>query len=540
MGVIGEEAERRSLLPARELTEIYSALLQAAETRPDAVYVETDGQAALTFGGLADAAPRCADQLSAAGVNPGDRLAVAAENGPSWVVVAFAAARLGAVLAPLSTRLVGREAAHHLSLVNARVLLMQPAVRGRDLRAEWRPERFVPLVAELPGMDGEFDEPLTPPQPKTATNIDAVPAGAAVMIGTSGTTGLPKCGVLGNEGLLWTASHVAARQGLGPGSRLLSVAPFFHASGYLHGLLVCLVSGATLVTSPRYEPERFQELAADPATSHYHGALLPELGAVRRDAPLLAWCAGTDAEFRRVEQRGSAVVGGIYGMTETSGCTSLTSWNDEAAARHGNNGTPLPGVEVRVVNAGTGVAAASGESGELLVRGPHLMLGYFRDPEATAAAIDADGWLHTGDLARLRPDGGLVWEGRLKDVLRVGGENVTAMEIEDVLLAHPQVREAAVIGRADEKFGEVPVAVVVPTGTDNGPQLDIQDVLRHCGERLASFKVPRAVLVVDQLPRTPTNKVRKTALVRLLDEQKDAPARLSHPGEGAASWSRRG
>jgi acyl-CoA synthetase (AMP-forming)/AMP-acid ligase II len=476
MSVAGEVSEGPPGPSGCEPTEIYHALTQAAEIRPDAVYVATDRQRALTFGGLAHAVRRCADQLAEAGVGAGDRVAIAAENGPSWVVVAFAAARLGAVLAPLSTRLVAREAAHHLTLVDARALVLQPAVRGRDLRREWHPERLVPVLTELPDVDGTFGAPLVAPVPAPRHSADAVLAGAAVMIGTSGTTGLPKCGVLGHEGLLWTARHVAARQGLGPGSRLLSVAPFFHASGYVHGLLACLVSGATLVTSARYEPERLLELAADPATTHYHGALLPEIALARRDTPLLAWCAGTDAEFRRAERQGCAVIGGIYGMTETSGCTSLTWWSDEQAARHGSSGMPLPGVEVRTVEPGTGVPVRPGESGELLVRGPHVMLGYFRDPEATAAAVDADGWLHTGDLGRLRPDGGLVWEGRLKDVLRVGGENVAAMEIEQVLLEYPGVAEAAVVGTVDDQLGEVPVAALVPAGGVR-VGLDIEDVL---------------------------------------------------------------
>jgi fatty-acyl-CoA synthase len=465
-------------------------------------------------------------------------------NQAAWTVAAYGIARCGAVLVAVNTRLAPREVAHLLELTRPRVWLMEENFLGKVQATDLAPSVLetlrggdVPLPTILvrspsgrryAGMR-DWQEtiaalgaaPHLPPAAemvaRTAEAEFPELRGAAAILSTSGTTGRPKGVVLGHEQLIRLAEAISERQLLRPGERLYSVGPMFHCSGYLHGLLCNLISGSTYFTTKAYDALETWDVFSTEGITLYHGFAIPlqEMARLPQfDRTQLrldrAWYGAPAAEMARLETVYGARMCEIYGLTETGGNTSICWPHDPADMRHDSDGRPNVGIEVKMIDPATGARQPDGTPGELCVRGWNVMLGYFRDPEATAKAIDADGWLHTGDMGTQLPDGFIRWVSRLKDMIRVGGENLSPLEVEEVLVAHPAVAQAAVVAVPHERLQEVPVAFVI---LKRGQKVDEADLDRYCRGLLANFKVPRRFAIVDDFPRTDaTMRVQKIKL----------------------------
>lgn len=496
--------------------DAFEALRRAATHHSDRDFVVVDHRAqTASYRMLLDHATALGDLLADRGVRRGDRVCLAMSNSVEWVVAAFAAWRLGAVIVPLSTRLVDREVRHCLEIARPRTVIVHEAVRRRRLLEEW------PSLREVEAADGgkvdvlvhgEFGLTWWPPVPWTreagpgrshagyASSPERELEGAAALLFTSGTTSTPKGVILTHRALLRVAYEVGRRQGVGPHDRFFSVAPFFHCSGLMHALLTSLMAGATLFTASRYTAEdslrvmREQLITVShgplPAGEHPEGAAFPSF--------TRAWTGGTRAQLKSLEAALGVRTCSLWGMTETGGCFALTTADDPAHVRHGSAGRPLPGLEFRIVG-DDGEVVAEGAAGELHVRGWNVTPGYYRDPAATAASIDPDGWLRTGDLAEHLPGGRLRFIGRLKELIRVGGENLSPVEVEAVIAGIDGVTDAAVVHRPDQRLGEVPIAVIV---TAPGTAVTAHQLREHCASMLADFKVPREFFLLDSIPRT--------------------------------------
>jgi len=517
------------------LTTIPLVLLDAVATHGEAEAL-TDGDISLTHAELLAAVEDTAAGLLACGVTPGDRVAVWAPNCWEWVVAALAVHHVGGVLVPVNTRYKGPEAADLLERARVRVLFTVTDFLDTD---------YVELL--LNGPDGRPDLPaldvivsLRGPQRDGAVTLaefsarggsvdrDTVRSRAAQvepddlceLIFTSGTTGRPK-GVELTHGAVCRAFDAWSEViGLRSGDRYLIVNPYFHSFGLNAGILACLLRGAVNLPHAvfdvpaiveRIERDRITVLPGPPAiyqsmllhpgldTAGLHTLRLAVTGAAVIPVELIV-------DMRTVLGFDTVVTG--YGLTESSGIATMCRHDDDPETIATTSGRAIPDVEVRIVD-DSNEPVATGEVGEIVVRGYVVMRGYLDDPTATAAAIDADGWLHTGDLGTLDDRGNLRITDRLKDMFIVGGFNVYPAEIEQVLATHPAVGQAAVVGMPDERLGEVGAAFVVVTPSAS---VEPDDLVAWARERMANFKVPRRVEIVEALPLVPAGKVDKVAL----------------------------
>ncbi len=481
-----------------------------------------------SFGELSAWADAVARQLAALGVAPGDRVAILAHNRPAYAAVLHATPRCGAVLVPLNTRLTPAELAWQLADCAATLLLYDEAHaevaarltetrRGGD--KETASELRVAALEDIAAPTNSLPRPLAPSPPRPLA-LDA----PHTIIYTSGTTGQPKGVVLTAGNHWWSATASVLNLGLHEDERWLAVLPLFHVGG-LAILLRGAIYGMPVVLHERFDPlaalraieadgvtiaslvavmlQRMLETGGErPWPPHFRCALL---GGGPAPQPLLERCAA----------QGVPVVQ-TYGMTETAS-QAVTLAPADALRKLGSAGQPLLPLELRIEAEGR--AATTGEVGEICVRGPMVTVGYHARPEATAAAL-RDGWLHTGDLGYLDPEGYLYVVDRRSDLIISGGENVYPAEIEAALLAHPAVAEAGVVGVADPRWGQVPVAWIVPRA-EAAP--DVAALLAFCRERLAAYKMPRRIIVAAELPRTASGKLRRAALRERLDTSDSAP-----------------
>jgi acyl-CoA synthetase (AMP-forming)/AMP-acid ligase II len=504
----------------------------------------------LTYGELHERVVTVARALIAEGVAPGDRVAIWSPNTHHWVLAALGALHAGAALVPVSTRFTGHEALDVIARSGARALIVAGPFLGTDRLATLRAAAAedaqrgpagsrslrLGLIVRVPVEPG----PATPGEGEIGWDeflgrAAAVPAGAAAeraaavspehvsdIMFTSGTTGRSKGAVTAHRQSLAVARAWAECGRLSSADRYLVVNPFFHSFGYKAGILACLVSGATLVPQLIYDAGRAMALAEAERITVFPGP--PTIYQTILDHP---GRAGHDLSSLRLAVTGAATVPvamvermrqelsfesvlTAYGLTEAVVATMCRPGDDpQTVAR--TSGRATAGFEVRAAGPDGGEAAA-GEPGEILLRGPNLMLGYLDDEAATRAAIDADGWLHTGDVGCLDPRGYLTITDRLKDMYICGGFNVYPAEVEQVLARLDGVAESAVVGVADARLGEVGRAYVV---TRPGRTVEAGEVLAFCRERLANYKVPRQVVFRARLPRNPAGKVLK----RLLREE---------------------
>ncbi len=503
----------------------------AARRAPDREAV-VDGDRRVGFAALREMVDGAARALLAAGIERGERVAVWAPNSLEWIVAALAATTAGGVLVPVNTRFRGAEAAHVLGRSGARVLFTVRGFLDTDYPAllaaageELPALAHTVLLAGEPG-DGAvaWGEFVARGDAVASAALDARvsalrPDDPSDVVFTSGTTGRPKGVVMTHGQTLRAYLDWCDWADLRPGDRYLIVNPFFHIFGYKAGCLACLMRTATIHPLAVFdaatvleivERERITVLPGPPTLYH---SLLDHPDLARRDVSSLrvgvTGAADIPVELiRRVraELPFERLLTG-YGLTEAGTVTgSLPDDDFERVAT--TVGVPWPGFEVRVVDSG-GADAPPGEPGEVLVRGETVTRGYLDDPEATRAAIDADGWLHTGDLGAFDPDGHLRIVGRIKDMFIVGGFNAYPAEIENMLLRHPRIAQAAVIGVPDDRLGEVAKAFVV---LHPGPPVTEEEIIDWARGEMANYKVPRSVEFLDALPVNATGKVVKDEL----------------------------
>ena len=512
-------------------------LATAADEVPDRVAI-VEGEVELTYAGLAAAVDEVARALAARGVQPGDRVAIWASNSVRWAATAIAVAANDAVLVTLNTRYKGAEAAFVLSRSRARLCFVDDGFLDTNYSEMLRKVGLADLdlvtIGDAPSESTAWTEFL-------AAGADVDPAliaqrtaaldhqAMADLMFTSGTTGEPKGVMTGHAANIAVYEAWADMIGLTSADRYLLVNPLFHAFGYRAGLIAALVVRIPLFLLPTFEPVAAMELIESRAITFLPGA--PAIYTTLLDHPerhrfdlsslrlVVTGAAVVPMELiRRVRvELGVETVVTAYGQTEATGTITVCppAAPDEKISR--TAGVAIPGVEVRVIDK-SGAVLPPGAPGEILSRGYNTMLGYLDDPAATAATIDEDGWLHTGDVGFLDEEGYLTITDRIKDMFTVGGFNVYPAEVERCLMLHPSVLDSAVVAVEDARLGEVGRAhVILRAGVE--PTDETRAVLlAHCRENLANFKVPRSVFFTDALPRNPSGKVQKFRLTESSQE----------------------
>ncbi|RIL05254.1 MAG: fatty acid--CoA ligase [Proteobacteria bacterium] len=491
-----------------------------------------DGDARLSFAALAAATRRAARAFLAAGVAPGDRVAIWAPNVWEWVVAATGLQSAGAVLVPLNTRFKGREAGYVLRKSRARVLVTVGDFLGaryvESLADEALPDlaRIVLLRGEASGSrvqswDAFLADGASVSDAAAAERSAAVsPDDLSDLLFTSGTTGAPKGVMTTHAQNLRAFATWSEVVGLREGDRYLVVNPFFHAFGYKAGWLSCLLRGATVLPHAVFDvPAVFARIAAEkvsvlPGPPTLYQSILAHPERVHADLSSLrlavTGAAAIPVELiqRMRDELGFETVITGYGLTECCGIVSMCRFDDDPETIATTSGRAIPGVEVRCVDE-KGSEVPRGTPGEVVVRGYNVMQGYFEDPAETAQTIDADGWLHTGDVAVMDARGYLRITDRIKDLFIVGGFNCYPAEIESLLYGSGWFAQVAVVGVPDERMGEVGKAFVVPAP---GKSFTPDDVVAWCRANMANYKVPRSVEIVAALPTNASGKVLKYEL----------------------------
>ncbi len=497
--------------------------------------IEDQGEC-IDYGDLANRALQVARSLMQLGVQSGDRVAVWAPNSARWILATLGLQMAGAILVPINTRMKAAEARDIIERSGSRVLFSvgdfldtdYPAMLAEDcamlldMTIVMSPRAGAPLVNCL-DWDAFIERSGAVCASAAWARAGAVAADSlSDLMFTSGTTGKPK-GVMGAHGAAIRAfSEFVRILGLVPGDRFLVVNPFFHAFGYKAGWLSCLLSGVTILPHPVFDADEVLErierdrvsVLPGPPTLYLSLLAHPELA--QKDLSSLR-VASTGASTippilieRMQRELGFKVVTTAYGLTECGGLATICDPADPVMTIAGTSGRAIPGTEVAILDS-SGEPLAAGETGEICIRGFHVMQGYFQNDAATAEAIDSDGWLHSGDIGALDAKGYLRITGRLKDMFIVGGFNCYPAEIEAALLEHPDIAQAAVIGVPDERMGEVGCAYIVRR---QGSALAEKELIQWSRQHMANYKVPRLVRLVASLPVNASNKVDKLALKR--------------------------
>ncbi|AZM93232.1 fatty acid--CoA ligase family protein [Streptomyces sp. W1SF4] len=519
-----------------------AALVRDAAERYGDREAVADGRTRISYAELGARVERAAAACLAAGTEPGDRVAVWAPNTLEWIVSALGAVTAGAVLVPLNTRFKGTEAAYVLARSRARLLFVTGTFLGTSYVASLRRAAAEGTgTGPLPGLP-HLDQVVVladdaPEAFRTWKDFlaggDAVPAAAvreradairpdtpSDIIFTSGTTGSPKGAVITHAQTLRCYAVWSELAGLREGDRYLIVNPFFHTFGYKAGIIACLMRGATMVPQPVFNVDTvLANIAAErisvlPGPPTLHQSLLDhpqrdhhDLSALRLVVTGAAVVPLQLVERLRAELRIATVLT-AYGLSEAGGVVTMCRRDDPAETVAATSGRAIPDTEVRVTGP-DGTTLPAGTAGEVLVRGHHVMRGYFEDPEGTAAAITPDGWLRTGDVGVLDTAGNLRITDRIKDMFIVGGFNAYPAEIEQLLGLHPDIADVAVVGVPDPRLGEVGKAYAVRRP---GSTLTADDLIAWSRREMANYKVPRQVEFVTALPRNASGKVLKTQL----------------------------
>ncbi|TCS94744.1 AMP-binding protein [Hazenella coriacea] len=511
----------------------------------------------LTYRQFQEVCNQTAKGLMRLGLEPGHHLSIWATNQPEWLITQFATGKMGAVLVTVNTNYRTRELEYLLRQSDTETLILMEQVRGTsylDMLLEICPELNHCLPGQLQSSrlprlknvillgekrhSGMFlwedilemgkevsDEELK--QRQRSLSPDQV----INMQYTSGTTGFPKGVMLTHRNIVNNGRNIAECMKLTSQDRLCIPVPFFHCFGCVLGTMACVSVGATMVPLTMFDPEKVLKAVEQEKCTGLHGVptmFISELNHsqfehTRFDTLRTGIMAGSNCPIevmRRVtDQMGIKELTIAYGQTESSPVITQTRTDDPIEIRVSTVGKRLPEVEVKILDPQTGEELPPGEQGELCTRGYHVMKGYYNMPEATAEAIDSEGWLHTGDLAVMDEQGYFRITGRLKDMIIRGGENIYPREIEEFIYTHPKVLDVQVVGIPDEKYGEISIAFV---RKKEGVNISEEEIKSYCKGQIAKYKIPTQVIFVDQYPMTASGKIQKYRLREQYLEQQQS------------------
>jgi fatty-acyl-CoA synthase len=471
------------------------ALLEKQARERGTVEAVVTAKTRVTYQKLLELSRSVAGKMQAMGLRRGDHVGVLMGNDETWLSLFYGAALIGAVTVPVNTRFKAAEVEYCVKQADCKALFYVPRFMKQDFAS------FIDKI-EIVKVDVSASLPEGVYRP-----VEVSPDDVLLIQFTSGTTAYPKGVMLTHDMMLRDAWAAGTRVGIRPEDRYFNCRPFFHVAGSTLSALMSLVAGATLVTLPAFEAggalemmERERCTLVSGNDTIFQMLMGHENFPKRRLALRGGWAAAGPQTMRRIiDVLGAKQICAAYGLSEASPNVVMSDWREPEELRVQGLPLPLPGVQVRI----------SAER-EIQVRGWNVMKGYYNNPEATAKAFTEDGWLRTGDLGELTADGRLRMVGRLKDVFRVGGENVAPAEVEEVLLAHPAVETAQVIGVPDARLGEVPCAYVTLKNKANELEL-----IEWCKTRMANFRIPRYLKIVadfEAIGMTASGKVQKSKL----------------------------
>lgn len=455
----------------------------------------------------------------AARFEPGERVAVWSQNLPEWVLLEFGCAMAGVIMVTVNPAYRPEELAYVLKQSRSAGLFVSPGFRGNDMPASAaRVHDDCPELREVIRLD-EWTAFIASAKPgQTLPQVG--PADACMIQYTSGTTGFPKGALLHHRGLVTNGAHTLDRMGVDEGAVWVTTMPLFHTGGCVLCVLGAVSKRATQILLEAFDPGLMLRLSEEYRAHAFMAvptmliALLehPDFPTTDLSSLRAVTSGGSTVPahvVRRFEEEMGATFTIVFGQTESSPVSQMVHPDDTLEDKANTLGSPMPNVEVKIIDPETGETVRCGERGEYCTRGYLVMLGYYDNPEATARAIDADGWLHTGDLASMDTRGYCSIEGRLKDMIIRGGENIYPKELEELLFRHPTVGEVAVVGLPDEHFGEV-VAAFLRAAPGATP--DRNELFAFCREHLSPQKTPRHWFLVDEFPLTGSGKIQKFVL----------------------------
>lgn len=499
----------------------------------DEAIVAADGR--MSYAQIDRESDRVARALGAANIGSGDHVGICAGNTCQWVVLFYGIAKAGAVCVPINTRLKASEIQYQLAQARVKLLFLADRLLSVNFLALFDevtsglrhgfPQDDLPYLKQIVLL-GETAHPhcrsysafmeagVDAQLPKAPDEDDL-----SLIQYTSGTTSLPKGAMLTHQAMVRDAAAVAARMGMGRGDRYLSARPFFHVAGTTLSIAASACVGACLVTMTRFVAEDAVALMDAEACTHFSGndtmflMLLERDDARQRSRLRGGWAAASPAVVgRAVTELGARDLVVAYGLSEASPNVAVSDYRDTLADRIEGWMRPHEGLETRIANCDTGETLPYGQRGEIQVRGWSVMKGYFDKPTETAAALGDDGFLRTGDTGVMREDGRIRFLGRIKEIIRVGGENVSPGEVEDILLTHPAIAQAQVVGVPDPRLIEVPAAYVLLKGDES---LSADDLAAWVRTKLAGYKTPRHFAIIESfepLGMTASGKVQKSRL----------------------------
>lgn len=478
------------------------------------------------------------------GIRQGDHVAVMAPNSAQWVIIRFALTKIGAVIVPINTRYKRDEIKFMLNQSDCSWLIYIDRFLHIDFTqvigslcpelatagpGQLEPEEVPHLRGvicmtdqELPGQFRLDDvlaigEDGTPDAELLAAQARVDPADLDNILFTSGTTSFPKGCMLSHLNIVQNMFFTGEYQAFTEQDRLLLPLPFTGSFGMYNGLLSPYTHGACVILMENFDPaEALHLIAAERPTVMYGVDTMvvgmmqqPEWETVDFSSVRSAMLAPLSKKVLKALTDRGVWVNQVYGLTETAAIACLVRHDDSREVQQNTNGGPMPGVQVRVVDTESGAPVSAGTMGEVCIRGFNIFRGYYNRPEETFAVMDENGWFHSGDLGEMDDQGHLTFRGRIKEMIKPGGSNVSTLEVQEVILGHPKVREVAVVGVPDERLGEVGMAFIIPVP---GETIVQEEIIAWCKERMASYKAPKFVATVETFPMTSTGKVQKAVL----------------------------